>query len=387
MTANAETASLRACLPKSERGEESIRSLRVRGVPVLLCWVCSQPHYSIAFSLSFNDGLKNNHRIHKECIMPRLYHVSVVPGIHYDCLATDDTRLEDGCEVVVRCQNHDDFGMVSGCRIEDISEQEAEKRYQAELKGRKMQGRHVPRIRRRATLQDRSRVHERQVMASSMHRTARQKIDAHGLPMKLLNSHVSYDGKLAIFQFVAEGRVDFRNLLRDLSGEFHMRVELRQVGVRDEAAIQGGLGTCGRPFCCATFLDQFKSVNVRMAKNQGLSLNPANISGACGRLKCCLRYEDEFYAEKNREYPRPGCRCETPCGKGRVVDRNVLTGKLRVNLDDEGNECRIMPAEEVTPIKGEGGRRERTKGERSAERGEKTGGKKTDGKQRSKRSQ
>lgn len=307
--------------------------------------------------------------------MPRLYHVSVVPGIQYDCLATDEKPLEDGCEVVVRCQNHDDYGVVAGCRAENISEQEAEKQYQGELKGRKMQGRHVPRIRRRATTQDRSRIHERQVMANSMHRTARHKIEEHGLPMKLLNSHVSYDGKLAIFQFVSEGRVDFRGLLRDLSGQFHMRVELRQVGVRDEAAIQGGLGSCGRPFCCATFLDRFESVNVRMAKNQGLSLNPANISGACGRLKCCLRYEDEFYAEKNREYPRPGCRCETPCGKGRVVDRNVLTGKLRVQLDDEANECRIMPAEEVTPLKGEGGRRKRPKNENSTETSSESKGK------------
>lgn len=291
--------------------------------------------------------------------MPRLYHVSVVPGIHYDCLATDDHVYEDGCEVVVRCENYDDFATVTACRAEDISEQEADKQFQASQKGRKIQGRKVPRIRRRATLQDRSRVHERETMAHSMHKTARRKIEEHGLSMKLLNSHVSYDGKLAIFQFVSETRVDFRHLLRDLSGALHMRVELRQVGVRDEASIQGGLGPCGRAFCCATFLNHFESVNVRMAKNQGLSLNPSNISGACGRLKCCLRYEDQFYSEMNRKYPRPGCRCETPCGTGRVVDRNVITGILRVRLDGEGNDFQLLPAEDVTPLPSDRGRGER----------------------------
>lgn len=290
--------------------------------------------------------------------MARVYHVTVVPGIHFDCLAADEQDYEEGAEVIVRCENYEDFATVSGVSPEGVDEKQAEKQYQSKGKGRRIQGRTMPRIRRGATLQDRSRAHERDTMAASMAKTAQRKIQEHGLSMKLLNAHVSFDGKLVIFQFMSEGRVDFRHLLRDLSGALHMRVELRQVGVRDEASIQGGLGSCGRAFCCATFLSRFESVNVRMAKTQGLSLNPSNISGACGRLKCCLRYETDFYAEMKRILPRPGSRCKTPQGPGRVLDCNALTQDVRVRLDDKNGEIASVPADQIDTVQPAGGKQE-----------------------------
>jgi len=150
-----------------------------------------------------------------------------------------------------------------------------------------------------------------------------------------------------VFQFTAEGRVDFRELVQDLNRTFHSRVELRQIGVRDEAAIHGGLGCCGRPFCCGTFLNELSTVNVKMAKDQGLSLNPNNISGACGRLKCCLRYEAEGYREMRQGVLRNGSRCETPQGTGKVLDTNVLTGKVRVRLDEGSGRIETFLISEV----------------------------------------
>jgi cell fate regulator YaaT (PSP1 superfamily) len=167
-----------------------------------------------------------------------------------------------------------------------------------------------------------------------------------------LNSHYTFDKSLAIFQFAAENRVDFRELVRDLSGALHCRVELRQIGVRDEASIQGGLGPCGRPFCCATFLTKFQTVNVKMAKMQRLSLNPTSVSGGCGRLKCCLRYEADGYQEMFRSIPRNGSLCETPRGRGRVLDGNALTQVVRVRLEDENGLIVDFQADEVSRLSG-----------------------------------
>lgn len=320
----------------------------------------------------------DNERVWLERHMASIYHVSVVPGIDFDCLVSDGGEYEDGCEVVVQCQDYQDFAVVEGLKERDVDEAAAQKEYQAASKGRTVQGKEFPRIVRRADQQDKSRAHEKAAMAASMFKTAQRKVSEHGLDMKMLNAHVALDGKLVIFQFVSEGRVDFRHLLRDLSGALHMRVELRQVGVRDEAAIQGGLGPCGRAFCCATFLDRFHTINVRMAKNQGLSLNPTNISGACGRLKCCLRYEDKFYAEAKRQLPRSGSRARTAEGEeGKIIDVNVLTGMVRVRLDSGNHEILTVPADSVTVVaapqrrKDSGGERNRKKG---ADKGGKRGG-------------
>ena len=230
--------------------------------------------------------------------MRYLYRVTVAPGLRYDCLGSESLHLKQGDEVIVRCERYQDFGVISACQDhKPVDETRIEARRSESPKGRKVEGQRVPRIIRRATLVDKSRAHENEVREKSMHRSALKKIDEHRLDMKLVNTHCSFDRRLIVFQFSAEGRVDFRDLLRGLSDELHTRVELRQIGVRDEAGIQGGIGSCGRPFCCAAFLSKFVSINVKMAKRQGLSLNPSNISGACGRLKCCLHYEADWYAD------------------------------------------------------------------------------------------
>ena len=160
-----------------------------------------------------------------------------------------------------------------------------------------------------------------------------RKILQHGLEMKLVRVECSFDGSKILFFFTADGRVDFRELVKDLAGVFRSRIELRQIGVRDEAKMLGGLGICGRPFCCASFLGEFQPVSIKMAKEQGLSLNPTKISGACGRLMCCLKYEQDAYEDLLRSTPKVGAIVQTAEGRGRVTEVNLLTGELKVHLD------------------------------------------------------
>jgi cell fate regulator YaaT (PSP1 superfamily) len=277
--------------------------------------------------------------------MKYAYHLAVSPGIHYDCLADEAMDLKRGDEVVVRCEHYEDFGVVASCAKEPASQDKAPR--SAGGKGRRVQGQKTPEVMRRATASDKSKAQENEVRASSMQKTAQRKIREHNLAMKLINCHYSFDRSLVVLQFASEGRVDFRNLLRDLSGTLHARVELRQVGVRDEAAIQGGIGPCGRPFCCATFLQNFVSINVRMAKEQGLSLNPSNISGSCGRLKCCLKYENEGYKILNWSLPKVGTICELPEGDARVIDCNALTQTVRLIMLDSSQQVVEMKVDQI----------------------------------------
>lgn len=160
-----------------------------------------------------------------------------------------------------------------------------------------------------------------------------EKIKKHCLEMKLIDVEYTFDGSKILFYFTADGRVDFRNLVKELAGIFKTRIELRQVGVRDEAKSLGGLGICGKPFCCATFLDEFQPVSIKMAKEQGLSLNPVKISGTCGRLMCCLKFEQDAYADLLKNAPKLGAIVDTSKGKGTVVEQNLLTGMLKVRMD------------------------------------------------------
>lgn len=160
-----------------------------------------------------------------------------------------------------------------------------------------------------------------------------KKIEEHGLEMYLSDAEYSFDRSKIIFYFTADGRIDFRELVKDLAYCFHTRIELRQIGVRDESRILGGLGICGRPFCCSTFLDDFHTVTIKMAKDQGLSLAPGKISGTCGRLMCCLKYEQESYEHLNKITPRRGAIVDCREGRGTVVDVSILTGQLKVLLD------------------------------------------------------
>ena len=159
------------------------------------------------------------------------------------------------------------------------------------------------------------------------------KIEAHGLDMNLVDVEYTFDRSKLLFYFTSDGRVDFRELVKDLAGTFRTRIELRQIGVRDESRMVGGFGICGRPFCCNTFLNDFQPVSIKMAKEQGLSLNPTKISGTCGRLMCCLKYEQDTYEHLLRVTPKVGAIVDTPDGKGKVIENNLITGMLKVTLD------------------------------------------------------
>lgn len=178
-----------------------------------------------------------------------------------------------------------------------------------------------------------------------------KKIAEHGLEMKLVDVECTFDGSKILFFFTADGRVDFRALVKDLAGVFRTRIELRQIGVRDEAKMLGGIGMCGRPFCCSQFLEDFAPVSTKMAKVQSLSLNPTKISGCCGRLMCCLRYEEEAYEELVKTVPKLGAFVETVAGYGNVTQVNLLRQTVKVRLDNE-EEIRSYRADEVAAIPG-----------------------------------
>ena len=165
-------------------------------------------------------------------------------------------------------------------------------------------------------------------------RICQEKIARHGLDMKLVEVEYSFDGSKILFFFTSEGRVDFRALVKDLASVFHTRIELRQIGVRDEAKMLGGLGICGRPFCCCGFLDEFQPVSIKMAKTQSLSLNPTKISGTCGRLMCCLKYEQDAYEDAASRMPKAESFVETPDGVGTVAQINLLKETVKVKLDE-----------------------------------------------------
>ena len=186
---------------------------------------------------------------------------------------------------------------------------------------------------RLATKEDLARVEENRKREKSAFDICCKKIAAHKLEMKLVDVEYTFDNSKILFYFTADGRVDFRELVKDLAGVFRTRIELRQIGVRDESKMLGGIGICGRPFCCATFLGGFQPVSIKMAKEQGLSLNPVKISGACGRLMCCLKYEQEAYQDLLRSTPKVNALVMTPDGKGTVIDQNILTGMLTIQLD------------------------------------------------------
>ena len=181
----------------------------------------------------------------------------------------------------------------------------------------------------------------------------RKKIAEHGLDMKLVDVECNFEGNKTMFFFTSDGRVDFRELVKDLAGIFRNRIELRQIGVRDEAKMLGGLGICGRPFCCSQFIDEFQPVSTKMAKVQSMSLNPGKISGSCGRLMCCLRYEQEAYEELTKNVPKQGAFVETPIGYGNVTQVNLLRQMVKVKLDGEGDDTvKTFRAVEVAAVPG-----------------------------------
>lgn len=182
---------------------------------------------------------------------------------------------------------------------------------------------------------DRTIVEENKHAAKEAYQVCQQKVVEHNLDMKLVDVEYTFDRNKIIFYFTADGRIDFRELVKDLAAIFRTRIELRQIGVRDEAKMLGGIGPCGRMLCCSTFLGDFEPVSIKMAKDQNLSLNPAKISGLCGRLMCCLKYENDEYEAAKEQLPDLDQRIQTPQGTGRVIGLNILERLIQVELVDK----------------------------------------------------
>ena len=204
---------------------------------------------------------------------------------------------------------------------------------------------------RKATAQDERIVADNRAKEAKAQAVCIQKIQTHGLDMQLVCAECAFDGSKILFYFTADERVDFRELVKDLASVFHTRIELRQIGVRDKAKMVGGLGICGRPFCCASFLDDFQPVSIKMAKSQNLSLNPTKISGTCGRLMCCLKYEQDTYEALIRTSPKPESFVDTPEGRGTVVEADILRQRVKVRMESNPETVSVFPNEEVAVLR------------------------------------
>ncbi len=204
---------------------------------------------------------------------------------------------------------------------------------------------------RRATREDLDTIERNRIRAREAFEICEKKIAAHGLEMKLIDAEYAFDGTKLLFYFTADGRVDFRDLVKDLASVFRMRIELRQIGVRDEAKLYGGIGVCGRPLCCAQFLGDFHPVSIKMAKEQGLSLNPTKMSGNCSRLMCCLKYEQEAYEDLVKHTPKVDSIVETPAGVGTISEIYLLKQRCKVRFDRPGEMPKVFALSECRVIK------------------------------------
>ena len=204
---------------------------------------------------------------------------------------------------------------------------------------------------RKATAQDQKVIRDNRAKEQHAYQVCQQKIAAHGLDMQLVSAECTFDGSKLLFYFTADERVDFRELVKDLASVFHVRIELRQIGVRDKAKMVGGLGICGRPFCCASFLDDFQPVSIKMAKTQNLSLNPTKISGTCGRLMCCLKYEQDAYEDLIRTSPKAESFVDTPEGRGTIVEIDLLRQRVKVRMEDAPETISVFPNSDIAVLR------------------------------------
>lgn len=204
---------------------------------------------------------------------------------------------------------------------------------------------------RKATAQDERVAADNRAKEKKAYDVCMQKIGEHGLDMQLVSAEVAFDGSKILFYFTADERVDFRELVKNLASVFHTRIELRQIGVRDKAKMVGGLGICGRPFCCASFLDDFQPVSIKMAKTQNLSLNPTKISGTCGRLMCCLKYEQDAYEDLIRTSPRLESFVDTPEGRGTVVELDLLRQRVKVRMEDNPETVSVFANADIAVLR------------------------------------
>ncbi len=204
---------------------------------------------------------------------------------------------------------------------------------------------------RLATAQDENTVEENRAKERKAMEVCAEKVAEQGLDMQLVSAECAFDGSKILFFFTADERVDFRELVKNLASIFHTRIELRQIGVRDKAKMVGGLGICGRPFCCASFLDDFQPVSIKMAKTQNLSLNPTKISGTCGRLMCCLKYEQDAYEDLLRNAPKAESFVDTPEGRGTVVEVDLLRSRVKVRMEDSPETISVFPNSDIAVLR------------------------------------
>ena len=262
--------------------------------------------------------------------MPKGAYVAVRDGPRVWAECPDDLAIREGDPCVLEVDHTLEFGEM--LKIDDFEPRMAENA--------------GARVLRRATLQDQARAGENTLVSKMAMDTCRARAAKYGLKVRLPRVRYSFDRSVLWVSYSAEeGPVDTREMVKELAGELRTRVEMRQIGVRDQAALVGGVGPCGRELCCCTWLAEFASVNVKMAKAQKLSLNPNAISGNCGRLKCCLRYEYGQYREMGRGLPRVGAEVETPGGRGRVVATDILRRRIKVHV--EGNRVTDFSADDV----------------------------------------
>lgn len=240
-------------------------------------------------------------------------------GQEIECYVPNDLAIQADNECIIEIERTPEYGkVVKVCDCECDREKPAD----------------MPVVVRRATLQDQTKEQDNVIRSKIARSKCADLISKHKLPMHLVTAWYSFDRSVLRLLFSADERIDFRDLMKDISSELSVRVDVRQLGVRDEAAMIGGVATCGRPMCCCSWLENFESINVKMAKTQKLSLNPGAISGMCGRLKCCLKYEYDTYVEESKSMPREGRRIKCEDGDGVIIDRNVLTHTVKVRFDD-----------------------------------------------------
>ena len=244
-------------------------------------------------------------------------------------------KAEQGEYVIVETQNGIEIGTVSAANHEVAKDSIVKP---------------LKKVIRKATEKDMARREDNKRKEKEAFGICEELILAHKLDMKLVEVEYSFDANKIVFFFTSDGRVDFRELVKDLASRFHTRIELRQIGVRDEAKMLGGLGICGRPYCCKQFLNDFQPVSIKMAKEQGLSLNPTKISGSCGRLMCCLKYEQDAYEYLNSLTPSVGSTVKTPEGNAVVTEVNLITGYLTVRLSDSDSLPFKIHRDEVKPL-------------------------------------
>lgn len=258
------------------------------------------------------------------------------PGQKIYFFAPDGQRFAEGDHIIIDTARGEEFGVCVGG-----NHKIPPKNVVAPLR----------KVLRRATPQDEKTIQENRAKEKRAFEVCQQKIAEHGLDMQLVSAEVAFDGSKILFYFTADERVDFRELVKNLASVFRTRIELRQIGVRDKARMVGGLGICGRPFCCASFLDDFQPVSIKMAKTQNLSLNPTKISGTCGRLMCCLKYEQDAYEDLIRNSPRMDSFVDTPEGRGTVVEVELLRQRVKVRMEDNPETISVFSNEDIAVLR------------------------------------